>query len=85
MKMQNRRSTFLLTPLALMGLLAISACGKSVESKCREMTGVGSAKIEFGSAEEMVMNGCIKTGNQVPDAFNRDYEAWKTEQDKIKK
>lgn len=85
MKMQNRLSAFLLAPLALIGLLAISGCGKSVESKCRDMTGVGSGKIEFGSAEEMVMNGCIKTGNQVPDAFNRDYDAWKAEHDKTEK
>lgn len=85
MKMQNRLSTFLLAPLALIGLLTISGCGKSVESKCRDMTGVGSGKIEFGSAEEMVLNGCIKTGNQVPDAFNRDYDAWKAEHDKMKK
>lgn len=85
MKMQNRLPTFLLAPLVLISLLTISACSKSVESKCRDMTGVGSEKIEFGSAAEMAMNGCVATGNQLPDAFNRDYDAWKAGQDKTKK
>lgn len=85
MKIQNRFSTFFLVPVALMSLLAISACSKSAESKCQEMTGTGSSKTEAGSIEEQVMRGCLALAEQLPDAFNREYDAWKAEQDKMKK
>jgi len=85
MKMKNRLSTFLLIPTALISLLAISACGQSAESKCREMKGLGSDKVEKGSMEEMVLEGCLKISRQVPDAFEKEYEDWKTKYDKAGK
>lgn len=83
MKMQNKLSILFLVP----GLLTISACGKSVESKCQEMTETESkpGKTEAGSGEEMAMMGCLSLAKQMPDAFNREYDAWKVERDKMKK
>ena len=85
MKMKNKLTDLLLASIALIGLLSISACSKSAETKCQEMIGVDSSKMERGSGEEMAMKGCLTLSKQLPDAFNREYDAWKSKHDKAEK
>lgn len=85
MQYTSKLSAFLLAAFTLAGLVSLSGCSKSPEAKCQEMIGIDSGKLETGSGEEMALKGCLALANQLPDAFNREYEAWKTKHDKAEK
>ena len=85
MKSASKLPAFFLAAFTLAGLISLSACSKSPEAKCQEMMGIDSGKLETGSGGEMALKGCLALADQLPDAFNREYEAWKKKHDKAEK